>query len=211
MTTIYLYLLNTLADWEIGHLTAELHSQRFFRQGAPACTLKTVSDTKEPIKTMGGLTILPDCLVEDIIIQKENVIILPGADTWNELRHAAIINKVSELLAVGGTVAAICGATTALAKAGLLDNRPHTSNGAGFLEMMCPSYQGTSFYLNQLSVANHNLITAGSTGGLLWAKQIIERLDVFYKETLTAWSNYFETGQPEHFYALMQTLPAHIS
>ena len=104
---------------------------------------------------------------------------------------------------MGTTVCAICGATAALAGAGLLDNRPHTSNGPGFLEMFAPGYQGQDFYVDQPSVADDNLITAGSTGGLLWAKQIIERLGVFQADTLDAWYAYFNTGKPEHFYALM--------
>ena len=31
MITIYVYTHDTMADWEIGHVTAELHSGRFFR------------------------------------------------------------------------------------------------------------------------------------------------------------------------------------
>lgn len=103
---------------------------------------------------------------------------------------------------------AVCGAVAALANAGLLDNRPHTSNGPGFLEMFCPGYKGTGFYIDEASVADNNLITAGSTGALLWAKQIIEHLDVFKSDTLKSWYDYFSTGKPEHFYALMQTLPS---
>jgi len=57
-------------------------------------------------------------------------------------------------------------------------------------------------------VVDGNLITAGSTGGLAWAKQIIERLGVFEADTLEAWYEYFSTGKPECFYALMQTLPS---
>ena len=34
MFTIYVYVLDTLADWELGHVTAELNSGRFFRAGA---------------------------------------------------------------------------------------------------------------------------------------------------------------------------------
>lgn len=101
-----------------------------------------------------------------------------------------------------------CGATAALANVGLLDQRPHTSNGPGFLEMFAHDYKGQSFYIDQPSVADHNLITAGSTGGLLWAKQIIEHLGVFQADTLDAWYKYFSTGKPEHFFALMQTLPS---
>ena len=205
---IYVYVLDTLADWEIGFITAELHSQRFFKKDAPEVSLKTVSDSREPIQTMGGLTVVPDCLTCEIVVSDTSVLLLPGSNTWNDRSYDAIIGKARELLAVGGTVCAICGATAVLAGVGLLDNRPHTSNGPGFLEMFVPNYKGQSFYVDQPSVADGNLITAGSTGGLLWAKQILERLDVFSADTLEAWYAYFSAGNPEQFYALMQTLPA---
>lgn len=208
MFTIYVYVLDTLADWELGHVISELNSGRFFKKDAPRVSLKTVSDSKEPIKTMGGLTIVPDCLIEDIALSKESVLLLPGADTWNDSKHGAIIEKASQFLSLGATVGAICGATVALANFGLLNNRPHTSNGPGFLEIVSPLYKGQSFYIDKSSVADNNLITASSTGSLLWAKQIIEHLGVFQSNTLESWYEYFSTGKPEHFFALMQTLPS---
>ncbi len=183
--------------------TSELNSSRFFKKDAPKISLKTVSLNKEPIKTMGGLTVLPDCVIDDIAVNGRGVLLLPGADTWNDPKHSSIIEKAKEFLDAGATVCAICGATAALAGAGLLDNRPHTSNGPGFLEMVSPNYKGRSFYTDRPSVADNNLITAGSTGGLLWAKLIIERLGVFSADKLEAWYKYFSTGAPEYFYALM--------
>jgi putative intracellular protease/amidase len=208
MFTIYVYVLDTLADWELGYVTSELNSGRFFKKGAQRVSLKTVSYSKEPIHTMGGLLIVPDCLIDDIVMSKTSVLILPGATTWNDPKHGAIIEKASELLSKGATVCAICGATAALASFGLLDNRPHTSNGLGFLEMVAPGYKGQSFYIDKPSVADNNLITASCTGALLWAKQIIEHLGVFQSDTLESWYEYFSTGEPEHFFALMQTLPS---
>ena len=208
MFTIYVYVLDTLADWELGYVTPELNSGRFFKKGAPRVSLKTVSASKEPIKTMGGLTIVPDCLIEDIALSKESVLLLPGADTWSEPRHSAIIKKAGEFLSFGATVGAICGATAALANFGLLNNRAHTSNGPGFLEMVSSGYTGQSFYVDKPSVVDDNLITASSTGALLWAKQIIEHLGVFQPTTLNSWYDYFTTGKPEDFFALMQTLPS---
>ncbi len=208
MFTIYVYVLDTLADWELGYVTSELNSGRFFKKDAQRVSLKTVSASNEPIKTMGGLTIVSDCLIEDIALSKESVLLLPGADTWNDPRHGAIIEKAGEFLSIGATVCAICGATAALASFGLLNNRPHTSNGLGFLEMVSPGYKGQSFYIDKPSVADRNLITASCTGALLWAKQIIEHFGVFEANTLEAWYEYFSTGEPEHFFALMQTLPS---
>lgn len=207
MLTIYVYILDTLADWELGYVTAELNSGRFFKKDAQRVTLKTVSRSKEPVRTMGGLTVTPDCLIEEMTVSETSVLLLPGAAEWNAPKHGAIIEKAAQLLSAGATVCAICGATAALAGAGLLDRRPHTSNGPGFLEMAAPGYRGQSFYVDQLSVADHNLITAGSAGALLWAKQIIGHLGVFRSDTLEAWYEYFSTGKPEHFFALMQTLP----
>lgn len=208
MYTVYVYVLDTLADWELGNVISELNSGRFFKTDALPVALKTVGCSREPIHTMGGLTIVPDCLVDDVAVSESSVLLLPGANTWNDARHGAIIEKASELLALGATVGAICGATVALANAGLLDNRQHTSNGPGFLDMFSPGYKGQGFYIDQPSVADNNLITAGSTGGLLWAKQIIEHLGVFKADTLESWYEYFRTGEPQHFYALMQTLPS---
>jgi len=208
MFTIYVYVLDTLADWELGYVTSELNSGRFFKKGEPRIPLNTVSHSKEPVHTMGGMTILPDCLIDDMVVSETSILLLPGANTWNAPEHRAIIEKAGEFLSAGATVCAICGATAALAGFGLLDNRPHTSNGPGFLEMVSPGYKGQSFYIDEPSVADHNLITASSTGALLWARQIIEHLGVFQSNTLESWYHYFSTGAPEHFYALMQTLPS---
>ena len=208
MLTVYVYVLDTLADWELGYVTAELNSGRFFKREAPFVSVKTVGLSKELVKTMGGLTIVPDCGIDDLAVSATSVLLLPGANTWSDPKHGAIIERAGALLSVGATVCAICGATVALANRGLLDRRPHTSNGVGFLEMFSPAYKGQRFYVDEPSVADGNLITAAPTGALLWAKQIIARLGVFQADTLESWYEYFRTGEPQHFYAIMQTLPS---
>ena len=208
MFTVYVYVLDTLADWELGYVTAELNSGRFFKKGAPGASVKTAGISKRPVKTMGGLTITPDYSIDDIAVNEESVLLLPGANTWDDSAHSAVIEKAGEFLSAGALVCAICGATAALANAGLLDQRRHTSNGVGYLDMVSPRYRGQSFYVDEPSVAESNLITAGSTGAVLWAKQIMERLNVFRPDTLDAWYAYFSTGEAQHFFALMQTLPA---
>lgn len=225
MISVYVYVLDTMADWEAGYAVAELHSGRFFRKDAPRVSLKTVGCSGAPVATMGGMHIVPDCEISDVAADSQTVLILPGADAWGDARHGAIIEKAREILAAGGTVCAICGATVALAAAGLLDERPHTSNGPGFLEMVVPGYTGSRYYLDEPSVADCStagssamgssgssesaagtLITAGSTSALPWARHIIAHLDVFRPDTLDAWYAYFSTGNSGHFFALMQTM-----
>lgn len=206
MKTVYTYVLDTMADWELGHITSELNSGRFFKKDAPQISCETVGQSQEPIKTMGGLTVVPDCSIDDIVVSEASMLLLPGADTWSDPKHSAILEKAKEILAAGGTVGAICGATVALAGCGILDDRPHTSNGPGFLEMLAPGYQGEELYVDTPSVSNGNLITANPTASLMWAKQIIEHLDVFQPDTLESWYAYFSSGDANHFYSLMQTL-----
>lgn len=93
MFTVYVYVLETLADWELGYITSELHSGRFFKKDAERVSLKTVSYSKEPIHTMGGLTVIPDCLIDDIVVSETSVLLLPGADTWNDPRHGASLKR----------------------------------------------------------------------------------------------------------------------
>lgn len=207
MYTIYIYILDTLADWEIGHISAELHSKRFFKKDAKDIAVKTVGCSKEAIKTMGGMSIIPDCQIDDIEVSENSFLILPGADTWGDSKQGAILHKAEEFLSKGYTVCAICGATVALANLGLLNNRPHTSNGAGFLEMFAPgNYTGSKYYVDAPAVVDNNLITASCTGGLYWAKCILEKLEVFKEDSINAWFNYFSTGKAEYFFALMQSV-----
>ena len=93
MFTVYVYVLDMLADWEIGHVTAELHSRRFFKKDAPQVAVKTVGISREPVKTMGGLTVIPDGILDDVEIAETNVLLLPGADTWNDPKQTAVIEK----------------------------------------------------------------------------------------------------------------------
>ena len=93
MFTVYVYALDTLADWELGYVTAELNSGRFFKKGAPGVSVKTVGISKRPVKTMGGLTIIPDCVIDDITVNEKSVLLLPGANTWDSPEHSIIIGE----------------------------------------------------------------------------------------------------------------------
>lgn len=204
MRTIYVYVMNTMADWELGHCLAELHSKRFFKKDAEDISVKTVSFSKNPVKSMGGLTIVPDLTIKDVQPNKDNVLILPGADSWSKSENFPILETARHFLEAGGLVAAICGATVALANMGLLDDKKHTSNGTGFLNMFCPEYKGTDNYVDKPAVRDENLITAAATGALDMARLILEYLDVFEKDRLEHWYTYFSTGNANEFFAMMR-------
>ena len=155
---------------------------------------------------MGGLTIVPDLTIKDVQANKDNVLILPGSDRWSESENSPILGIAKQFLEAGGLVAAICGATVALANIGILDDKKHTSNGAGFLNMFCPDYKGTDKYIDQPAVRDGNLITAAATGALDMTRLILEYLDLFAADTLEHWYAYFSTGNADEFFAMMQSL-----
>jgi putative intracellular protease/amidase len=206
MRTLYLYTPDTMADWEPGHVLAELRSGRYLRD--PALKYNTVlcGRTLKPIITMGGIRMAPEILVSVIRPVPGDVLILPGADTWLEPSQAQVIATVRELLDHGMVVAAICGATLGLANAGLLDNRKHTSNDPAALRMFCPQYRGERSYVNAPAVTDGNLITASGLAPAEFAFQVFKKLDVMTPETLLAWHGLFTTRKAEFFYALMESL-----
>jgi len=203
---VYLYALDTMADWEPGYVLPELRTGRFFRAGAPRLDVRVCALARQPVTSMGGLRILPDLDVDELRPEGAALLILPGGETWLEPRHAPIVAKACEFLAAGVPVAAICGATLALAQAGLLDRRAHTSNAPEFLTRFCPAYAGGGLYMSAPAVADGDLITAGGAAPLEFAVEILRRLDVFAPETLDAWRELHVRKEPRCFDALLRSL-----
>ena len=202
---IYLYVLNTLSDWEIGYITAELNSRRYINKDKPFSLIKTGS-TSEPIITMGGISITPDMSITDISFKYDDILILPGADTWMGDENKKAVEIASELLDKNITVAAICGATVALASAGLLDNRKHTSNDKEFLKMFSPQYTGSDYYIEEPAITDGSLITASGLAPLEFSYQVFKKNSLMKPETLEAWYNLNKTRDSKYFFELMDSL-----
>ncbi|MEG7283781.1 type 1 glutamine amidotransferase family protein [Bacillus sp. 0909A] len=203
---VYLYVCNTMSDWEYGYLIAELNSGRYFKKDAAPLKVVTVGANQEMITTMGGLSIKPDISVDECTLENKDLFILPGGNTWGEDIHQPILKKVGEALELGTIVAAICGATEGLANMGYLDSRKHTSNDVAYLKMVCPHYKGETFYEREPAVSDENLITASGVAPLEFAMEVLKKLDVFARDTLYSWYNLNKTHQPEYFYQLMNSI-----
>ena len=203
---VYIYILNTLADWEISYLTAELNSGRYLDKTKPSVELIKIGNTTEPIKTMGGIIITPDESIDNILFKEDDLLILPGADTWMEEENKKIIDIVSGIINEKVIIAAICGATFALANKGILNDRKHTSNDMEVLKMFCPEYTGENFYLNQPAVTDDNLITASGITPLEFSYEVLKRINVMKAETLEAWYQLYKTNESKYFYTLMESL-----
>jgi putative intracellular protease/amidase len=130
------------------------------------------------------------------------MLVLVGAPSWETGGNGAALKKAGEFLRHGTPVAAICGATYGLARAGILDERKHTSNAP---EYLIPSgYRGEANYVNERAVIDRNVITAGATGAIDFARQIFLALAYYPPRTIEAWYQLYRTGEPRYYAELMQ-------
>lgn len=195
-----------MSDWEYGYLVAELNSGRYFKKDVAPINLITVGANKEMITTMGGLSIKPDISLDECTLESEDLLILPGGTTWNEEIHQPILERIGQALELGTIVAAICGATDALANRGYLDTRKHTSNNLEYTKMVSPKYKGEKFYEMGSAVSDTNLVTASGIAPLEFAMEVLKKLDVFAPDTLHSWYYLNKTHQPEYFFQLMNSI-----
>lgn len=200
---VYMYVFDTMSDWEVGYLTAELNTGRYFKKGLKPLKVTTVGIDKNPIITMGGLKVLPEITIDECNVEVNDLLILPGGDTWTSQVHESVLEKTKEALTQGSVVAAICGATLGLAKKGLLDSRNHTSNDLEFLKMVMPNYTGEKYYKMEPVVSDENLITASGIAPLEFTIQVLKVLDVFKNEALSSWLNLYKTNDSKYFFELM--------
>ena len=107
---------------------------------------------------MGGLRMVPDMILDDLDPADSNLLILPGADMWDagEGQRSPRPPRVTWTQGSRGGHLRCHGW---LVRAGLLDNRRHTSAAAGYL--MATGYAGGDHYVNQRAVVDGDLITAG--------------------------------------------------
>ncbi|MDQ8706623.1 type 1 glutamine amidotransferase family protein [Streptomyces sp. LHD-70] len=180
---VHVAVYDTYADWESGHATAWLARGGY--------EIRYVGASLDPVTTIGGLRITPDLTLADVRPEDSALLILTGGDLWDEggEQLAPFARKARAFLDAGVPVAAICGATAGLAREGLLDDRPHTSNVSFYLQ--ATGYKGAEHYVDDTAVTDGDLITANSTDPEGFAREILGRLGVYEGERLDAWYRLF--------------------
>lgn len=201
--TVYLYLLNSFAEWEICFLTQAFSIQEMLGKEKIKFEIKTVSTSRNQIKSIGGLTVIPDCTLEELDENKAAALLLAGSTEWNNDNNKDILQQTVTFLNHGILVGAICGATLALADLKILNTFRHTSNSPDYLSYFSTQYTGQDLYCDSPACIDHNLVTASSAGSLLWTKYILDYLQVFPEKFNQSWYNYFTTGNPQYFNELI--------
>ncbi len=197
--TVYLYIFDTLSDWEPSFAISGINNPAL-QQFPGRFEIQTAGTSREPVKTIGGLTIIPDVTLADINPAESALLILTGGAGWESGQHDEAVNLAKLFLKAGKPVAAICGATAGLAISGMLDDVQHTSNAAVYLQ--ATNYQGGKNYQEEPAVTDGNLITASATAPIEFAYHIFKKLNIYSDKALQAWYQLYKTGELKYFLEL---------
>jgi len=191
---VYLYVCPDLADWEPSLAIAMISNLNTDLPKKMSYNIVTFGLTKEPVKTSGGVTILPDCDVDTVDLTEAAMIILPGSLHYERDDPAQLVPLIRKCTDSNIPVAGICGGTLFLAKHGFLDTVRHTSCGQKWLKEHAPDYRGEHLYEGVPSVSDGGIITANPLGFVDFACNIIKELEVFTPEFLEIWHGAVKSG-----------------
>jgi putative intracellular protease/amidase len=187
--TVHVLVFDGFADWEPAYALAELR-----RSGKRSVV--AVGFEAKPVTSMGGLRVVPDRKLRDVRASDVEILIIPGGDLWEGSYPEADLNTVlTDLVTAKVPIAAICGATLAVARAGLLNDRRHTSNMPGYIAEHVPAYYGAAFYEPVPAVNDKGVITASGLAPIEFAREIFKQLRVFSPADEDLWFNAFKHGR----------------
>lgn len=189
MKTILFVILDQWADWEAAYLSSAIQML-----GQGEYSNQTVSITKDSVKSIGGLQVVP---VYDIQSAPEEyeALILIGGMSWRSEAAQQIKPLVDKCLADGKVLGGICDASAFLGKIGTLNRVRHTSNDLNDLKAWAgKAYTGEGKYVMEQAVSDNNIITANGTAALEFAKEVLLTLMVAPEEKIMGWYNFHKLG-----------------
>lgn len=186
--TCYVFLSERYADHEIALLMAGLHQ-------FSDVDVVTFSLHNEPVLSMGNLAVLPDLSLTEVDPNDIDFLVLPGSPLWEMNENQALAELVSQVLAQGKGVGAICGATLLLAREGWLDNCLHTSNHKDYLPQHAPQYAGMENYIDEPVIRDGHIITAGGPFGFQFARAVFMYFGLGDYRPFREWFQYFERAE----------------
>ena len=188
-TAVHVLVFDDFADWEPALALAEL-------RGDAGRRIMSVSFGAASVTSMGGLQVKPDCELDEVDPATVELLLLPGGSAWpaGEVPQESLESLLHQLDTNATPIAAICGATLALARAGLLDDRAHTSNSVKYLADNVPDYAGREHYVIAPAVRDRHVITANGYGFVEFTREIFLELELASAADLDAWCAACKSG-----------------
>lgn len=208
MQTIALYTTDTMADWEYAYLTTQITAAEQIRPGR--FRLLLVGDGTGPVTSLGGLPLTPQTDLADLPSLAQDgslgALVIPGGNTCTTQPHERLVTAVHAVMEHRTPVAAICGATFLLARAGLLDERAHTSNAPSFLE--ASGYSGAAHYRQAPAVTDQGITTASGINAVPFTAEVMRVTGLVPAPVADAWERLHLGGGAQDYHTLMEACDA---
>ena len=131
--------------------------------------LYTVAETNKPIRTSGGMQIVPDYTIENVPAPK--VIVIPAQSPPS----SSVLEWIRKCSKTTDVTMSVCTGAFVLAKTGLLDNKSATTYHGAF-ERFTTQFPNIQLKRGARFVENGNLATAGGlSSGIDLALRVVER------------------------------------
>ena len=192
---VYFFVFDGFADWQAALALCEIRRPGDFR-------VRTVALERRPVQSMGGLSVLPDLALDEIEADSAVLMILPAGTLWERGEIRPVSATVRRLHEAGAAIGALSSGVLALAHAGLVDRRRHTSDYAGHVETYVPEYLGAAHYDGAaLAVSDDGVITSAGACGVEFAREVIRALDLYDDRDVATWYRLFKHGVPPPWFA----------
>jgi putative intracellular protease/amidase len=169
MTRLAIVLTEGFADWEVAPLTASARTYFGF-------DVVTAAPDGAEVRSMGGMRVAADTAAENLHANAFDALVLCGGTIWETEKAPDLTAVIDDFLKHDKVVAAICGATRALARTGALNRASHTSNAAEFIAGV-PGYSGKSRYNDDPhAVRDGKLVTAPGSAPMTFAAEVYRAL-----------------------------------
>lgn len=183
----YLFVFDGLADWEPALALCEIRKSGKYE-------VRTAGHSRETVVTMGGLKVQPDVGIDEIEPREAAIFIVPGGNRWEQGPDQKVDEVLQRLHAENVLIGALCAATLEIARAGLTAGIRHTSNAKSYLQKMVPGYKDERFYVDELAVSDHKIITASGLGSVEFAREVIRELGIYSEADTQMWFEMFKNG-----------------
>jgi len=142
--------------------------------GAANFDVYTVAETKEPVTTAMGMTVVPRYTFADA--PQPDVLVVPGGSIGGAQKSAATLRWVTDKTAGAEHTMSVCNGAFILASAGLLDGLTATTTSR-HIDRLKAEYPKTKVVYNQRFVDNGKIITtAGLSAGIDGALHVVRRM-----------------------------------
>jgi len=186
MKTILIVLLDDFADWEASFVAPALRCG--VMPGRPgSCEVRYVTPGGRRVRSLGGLTVVPDGSVEEELPEACAGVILVGGMQWQSPEAEAVAACVREAVARGLLVGAICNACAFLAAHGFLNDVRHTGNTVAMLQAWGGErYTGSGRFEERQAVRDGRIVTANGSGYLEFTRECLLALEADAPEQIEA-------------------------